>query len=564
MRRILLIGLLWLFAAPTAFAHGTAFFSITPEASRRFLAGTVEQPIIQPIIPPGDFISGIDLWIEYPLNAGNATIRFKDGNGTVLGERTVPLSENPPVWGGRQFHIDWDRSIPIRAGQEYSIEISDASGELGIYYFDRNELLGHTSPMYTPKTNETLVGKLRFGTRIEDISLKLALRELSESSPPVLTGVTINTPASRDTSISFYANELVDYRFSYGPAGSSEQETIPWTGSFHFCIEPIERCSIGFHPAPGTSYSYTLTAHDEWDNETNSTGSFVTPPEPEPPAPPPASPPVGEPPDTTPPVITNPRIIAIENGTVSVAWNTDEAADSRLVVRRGTETIASVTDPTHELEHFIISPPVLTDGTNYEALLVSYDTSGNASSESIPFATRVAEPTPASPPASPPVGGPLPPNNPSPSGLGLPTPAPIPGPHPAIEPPLPSLINAISGGTNINIRWTPSAEATDGYLVHIFDSRFALVDKRVVPSGTNEITSENLPAGTYSVIVYKDTGAAREKLGPSQTVTLGAPQELATTITKRDGLRRLAFVGGFILIFGIPLFMLIRRAMRAA
>jgi hypothetical protein len=230
-------------------------------------------------------------------------------------------------------------------------------------------------------------------------------------------------------------------------------------------------------------------------------------------------------------IISNARIVSVTQTTVTAAWTTNLAADSRATIRSQLNPLylyTSTYDPTLELEHTLVITG-LVPGSLYfidffsqqnpsEPILTTYTVS---------FATAAGTTAPPTPPATP-----------SPAPTPTPTPPPTtPTPTPTSSAPgttsdeedeeetaptdtsntaqlPPALFSAGSGSESFSINWNApeGGEPNGGYRIDIFDENHQLIRQLRAPSGTYNRNVAILPPGTHEVIVYADRDGVYEKV----------------------------------------------------
>ncbi len=185
-----------------------------------------------------------------------------------------------------------------------------------------------------------------------------------DTTAPVISAINA-TPANGGTAtITWTTDEPANSRLDYGTdTGTLDQSATDaaLTTSHSLQISGL---------TASTTYYYRVTSADAADNTTTS-------PSPESEAP--ASFTSGAP-DTTPPVISSVNAVPGANGSATITWNTDEAADSRVdygIVSGAPDLNSS--DPAALTSHSI-SLTGLTPGTTYYYTVTSKDASNNSAS----------------------------------------------------------------------------------------------------------------------------------------------------------------------------------------
>ncbi len=545
-----------------ALAHGSPYFEFAPDISYR-IALPEGAALVQSFIPQNDFLKGIDLWLDNPGAPAPATIELRTEFGTLIISKAVTVPAIAPVWSGARLHADFPNQLTLAPGTAYELRVVSGMPELGVYVADRAQLLIHNSQYYSEYLSG-LVGSASLNNTAQEFAAKFALYEITESVPPTLSNVTSTVLSPMSARISFNANEPVDFRADAAPDVGGTLVSAAYTGAYQACGEELGLCALTLTVSPSASYQFTLFARDAWGNESSANGSFTTPEGPAapgsgqtPPAPifivnptgssppPPPAPGAGQaPPDTTPPTILNAHAAGLTANAVTIAWSTNEAANSELIVRLGSAAgaiVAAVSDATYELEH-VLTAPGLAAGTAYAAAIRSTDPAGNANSLTLPFTTPLTSSGQApatssgqgAPPAQapPPVGGSQPsaPPQPAPSGT---TPSPAGGGTSSQTPQLPGLtlgVTPLSAGTSptatATIAWTPPPEGEPdrGFRVDIFDEEWNIAAQVIVPTGTHEVAVPRLAPGTYRVVVYENRGGILRKIAePAILVIAGLP-----------------------------------------
>lgn len=539
-----------------ALAHGSPYFEFAPDISYR-VALVSGATLAQSFTPQNDFLKGIDVWLDNPGAPGSATVEIRTEFGTLIVSKTVTVPTIPQLWSGTRFHVDFPNQLTLAAGTAYELRIVSAVADLGAYVADRAALLTHNSQYYSEYLSG-LVGSATLNGTAQEFAAKFALYEIAESVPPALANLTATVLAPTSVRIEFNANEPVDFRADAAPTSGGSAVSAAWSGAYQACGEEIGLCALTLTVSPSTAYQFTLFARDAWGNENSTSGNFTTPEgppapgsgqgppaptfiplPPAPPPPPPGSPP--PPPDTTPPIILNAHVAALAANAATVAWSTNEAANSELMVRLGSAVgavVATAADATYELEH-LLSVAALAPETAYAAVIRSLDPAGNQNSLTLQFTTPETTPqqgpgqTPStsSGQAPPPAGGSEPPPPPpAPSG----TTSPPAGTGTSSQTPqLPGLtlnVTPLSAGAaptaTATIAWTAPAEGEPdrGYRVDIFDEDWNLATQVLVPTGAHEVAVPRLAPGTYRIVVYENRGGILRKIAePAILVIAGLP-----------------------------------------
>lgn len=488
-----------------ASAHGNGFFEFNPDAYKTssLLVATGDTPY-EIFVAQNDFLDGFDLWASNANTPSDLTVTLYNSQSTQLSTKTIALAALADIAGGHKIHLDLPGQLAVSNTNPYSLKITSTSPKVRLYYANRTEVLQHNAPY--PSTYQN--GVARLGTEEKDFSFKFGLYEITETAPPVVTNMSAQGVSQALGRVQFNANEPVDYRLDYSIQGQAFSQLVNYTSGYSFCLPGISLCQIDAPAQAGQTYAFQLTVKDVWGNQTTATGTFTTPADPSVPAPTlmptasqPTSPTPTALPDSTAPVVTDLRIAAVTDKTVTVAWTTNEAADSYLLIQYSSNflTITDKSDETLELEHTLTTSPVLGATTPYYAKITSRDGQNNASTQTIEFTTSAIISTPT----------PNPTQNPNPQNSSTPTPTPS-----------PEVITQTSND-NTTISWNPPSGAGEGgYRVDVFDELGRLVKQVVVPVGTTS-TNLKLPKGNYRAIVYekKTETDTLEKVAPAKTFT---------------------------------------------
>lgn len=512
MRKPVVLGILLFLAPLFTFAHGTNYLEFNPDKSVPLRVADVATPY-QVFFAQNDFLGGFDVWIANPSSAGTATFALLNEQGSVLTSKTAFISNIAQTQDGTKLHVDFNSQVAVLAGEKYSIRVTSSMPELRLYYSERVQVLSHNAPFVSPYTT----GVAKLGSEEQTFSFEYALYETTESSAPIISNIGWTAVSSTEMRADFNANEPIDYKIDYGLSGQGYTQSTNFTGGYQFCADGVGLCSISISVLPNMAYQYTLTVKDSWGNQSQSNGTFIsgegqTPPptsEPTPAVSPSVSPmlsptpietvsPSSPPgptstPDLSPLVISNVRIVSVTDKSAQIAWTTNKAANSYLLISTTfLITVTNDSDPTMEVEHFLTVPNVLSPSTTYVAKVTSIDAVNNETSVSIDFTTL--------PPAIPDVS-PAPQSNPSNS------------------------ITTSYSGSDGSVSWNPlsGGKASDGYRVDIFDRNGNLIRTINVPAGSDSAGISGLSEGEYSVIVYSnDKGVfkkvnqpVRLKVGPS-------------------------------------------------
>ena len=253
-----------------AFAHGSKYFEFAPDTSSEHQAAYYDTPA-QQFRPPNDFLGGVDLWLANSGSPGSATFQLQSASGGVLASKTVTIPEVAPVYGGTRFHVDFSSQAAVSVSNIYRLAILTDLPDLVLYQSSKFQILQHNTQNYPYYAIENAM----LGDTITDFIFKFALYERQESAPPVIGNASTTNTSPWGTTISFTANEPIDFSVSYTPAGGAPT-TIPFTGSFTICTELSAPCTVHLSVTPSTSYQYTISAKDEWGNVGIASGAFAS------------------------------------------------------------------------------------------------------------------------------------------------------------------------------------------------------------------------------------------------------------------------------------------------
>lgn len=267
-------------------------------------------------------------------------------------------------------------------------------------------------------------------------------------------------------------------------------------------------------------------------------------------APPP--PPAPAPTSTIATVITNARVTAVTEKTVSLAWTTNVAADSRASIRSQLDPLYVVAigyDSTLELEHFLTIPGLIPNVLYFadvfsnqgnEVALTTY----TIGFKTAPLATSTPSQTP--PPAPPQNNPPPPPSGQNPPPAGTPNSSGQNTTNPNSTPLPPPGVNG-GGPFNNSFRLTwragepAGSEPAGGYRIDIFDRDHNLERQIIVPAGTHGKSIAELLPGQHSAIIYaNDAGVLRKIAAP-----------ITFNLKKKISLIAVLWIGGTLLIIGV-------------
>src|SRR3989344_1015356 len=486
-------------AAGYASAHGSPYFEFSPDEATPLRIGDYTS-VAEVFLPKNEFLGGFDFWVDNPGPSGIVTFRLRDVGGNFVNSKNAIIPHIDPVSGGTRVHVDFTNHVPVFGNQKYRFEIITSLADLNFYYAPRILFLEHNAP----PTSEYVNGAARIDGEEKEFSFKFALYENTDTALPVISNVSAQIVSSSQVRVEFNANEPVDYKISYGIAGGALNQHTDYRGIYEFCGTGISVCGLTASVLPNQNYDFTLFSRDSWGNETNYSGSFLSYFEP-------AQEPEALPSDTAPPIISNFRVLNIKSNSADVAWSTDEAANSNILVSFTDNyiTIAAANDTTFELEHFLSSGDNLTQATTYFVTARSRDVYDNEVRATTTFTTLAASPPPSPLPTPPPPAPPSPPPPPS---------------VPPSPPPPSTQTDSISveiqnsdntGSYNAVVSWqAPSSgsEPTEGYRVDLFDENKKLVGSNLANAGDRSVNFLNIKEGKYSAIVYAVEDSAFKKI----------------------------------------------------
>lgn len=482
-------------------AHGDKYLEFNPDMSSSLKDVDVAIPS-QIFFAQNDFLGGFDLWLANPGSAGTAIFALLNEQGIVIAIKTVTIPTIAVTSSGTKFHVDLNSQLPVLADDKYSIRITTSMPEIRLYYSDRIQVISHNAPFVSPY----VAGVAMLGGEEQYFSFKYALYETNETSAPIISNIGWSVVSETQMKIDFNANEAVDYRIEYGPSGQEYDQVTNFFGDYEFCTEGILTCAITIPVSPDTTYQYRLTAKDVWGNQGQVTGTFASGQS--------QVPTFTPPPADIPSIISNLRIVDVANNSVSVAWTTNEATSSRLlVVLNGFISVTAVSDPTFELEHYLEIVSGLSGSTPYSAEVTSIDLGSNQTEASISFTTLGAIPTPTLTPSPSPTTSPTNSPNPSPIVSGVPPTTGGPSPSPQIST---SSLPSPEGAHTGTIEWNAptGGEPSDGYRIDIFDKDGKLVRTVFAQSSSRSTDIPELNNGEYTVVVYANNDGVFKKVAP--------------------------------------------------
>ncbi len=512
--RILISSILAFFAGfYFVSAHGEKYLEFDPDDSDSLKVTETEAPA-QTFTAQNDFLGGFDIWASNDGPTGSVIFQLLNEQGNIISTRSLAVPTIPEINGGTRFHVDFPSQFAVTSYKKYTIKIVSPPSDFKLHYSDRVKLVSYNAPF----VSEYVTGVGKLGAEEQTFSFKYALYEGVETSAPVISNVVWTALSGNEMRVEFNVNEPVDYRVEYGIAGAGYLYNTGFSGGYTFCTVGVAKCSLIVPVYPNTEYQYSLTVKDSWNNQSQFSGSFVSSfissspsPAGSPVSTPAASvsvtpsatvsvspsPTESGPLDADSPIISDLRIAEKTDKSVDIAWTTNEAASSRLLISFTTElyTIAEISDSTFELEHLLKTGLTLNPSTTYLATITSHDVANNVATASINFTTlsRIS----ASP--SPEVTPPVPAQSGDTSQL----------PSQSQE----SLITVTSspslfGQNLVFVEWPDSYPGSgggsgSGYRVDILDESGNLVETVSISRNFSKAEVKNIPNGNYSVIVYK-------------------------------------------------------------
>jgi hypothetical protein len=515
----------------------TPYFEFAPKISDPLDIDDQSGDVFEVFFPQNDHLSGIDIWVDNTGVGGQVSFGLRrDGNDSLLTAATVNILENvSPSFEGSRIHIDFPAQVFVNSDEKYTVKILSEIPDFRVYKSNRRLiLLGHNAPY----TSEYINGVARINDSEQDFSFKFALYENNESLPPVITNVKTEIISLDAVQLSFNANEPVDFKVQYGPMNGSNPSEISFSGEYSLCSQGATPCLASFSVLPDTTYNYTLTARDDWGNETLVSGSFESLESPTGSLPPVENeetlPPLATS-DTTSPTISNLRTIWIKTDSVKIAWTTNEVANASLRVTEDEAgnlgAVTFVSDPIFELEHVLTSPAFLSSATTYYAHIRSVDLSGNISESSIQFITLSDGSGSEGSGGDEEESGES--NETSSTEILTGEEEEVPAPSGGILPPPTIEFSAqettteegiVSGKGAISFQWQIPSEGPpeDGYRIDVFDESGQLVKQVFVKDGSeNQAKIRGLGPGKYTIIIYSNRGGVFEKIAePTQIVVL--------------------------------------------
>ena len=503
-------------------AASVSYFEFNPDSFKtQSINVSSTGPLYQVFLPVNEFFGGFDFWFDNTGDSGDVSFGLYNKNDILIASKALAVKHINHIDGGQRVHVDWDSQLSVNGSEKYKIKIESTLPELEIYYADRIEFLGHNAPYSTSYLN----GAAIVGGDEREYSFKFSLYESVEHIPPVISGANVTILSYDQARLDFHANEPVDYRVDYGLSGQVSNLYVPFTGQYNYCNQGIGVCSIFLDINPNSNYQYILIVKDVWNNQSQATGVFnsqsVSTPTP-----------TGTPVqsisptpviDNTPPQISNVLSSNIGDKGVDISWETNEAADSNLVISFTTNkiTIAAANDTTLELLHLLKIENKLNPRTHYFASVISRDSFNNVASQTIEFTTLALgqnSPTPTpSPGASPTV---------SPQATGSPNPQNQTS-TPSGQPQSTLGVTANQSEENkneITVSWASDhADPSNGYRVDVFDGNNKLIKTTLVDSKTHSANIGELGKGDKIVIVYANNNGVYEKIAPPVRTIISDP-----------------------------------------
>lgn len=490
--RFFILFLFSFFPFFSATGHGLGYFEFNPDISTPLNISSAANPI-QVFLPLNEFIGGVDFWVDNIGPSGTLTVELRSGSGTLLSSKTINIPTISSTVGGQKIHLDFPGSIPVSGNQPYRLHLLSSMTDLNFYYSNRINFVSHNQPQSSAYVN----GAANIDGEDQDFSFKFSLYENSESIPPVLSNPNIIILSPDQARLEFNSNEPIDFKIDYGLVGQGYSNSTGYSGNYIYCGQGIENCSASMMTQAGEDYMYALTAKDAWGNQSQITGNFTsggTGPTTTPTPSSTTTPTPSNQPDTIKPIISSLRVSSVDHDSVVLAWQTDEATNSQVVVRMLPELITAGgdSDSTLELEHFV-EVGNLQATTFYQAEIISADSVGNSSATTINFNTTAV------------------PISPTPTPSQDPNQTPGPTPSSNINPEI-NINKSNDGSTTIS--WDHSGSSQ--YRVDIFDENNFLKESIIVIGGKSAKVN-NLENKNYKVIVYEQKGDAYKKIEDPKT-----------------------------------------------
>ncbi|MEK7635585.1 MAG: hypothetical protein AAB405_00665 [Patescibacteria group bacterium] len=515
-------------------------------------------PVYQYFIPYDDYVSGFDIWVENEGSSGAVSFGLRDNNDNLLAAKTITVPYVARTAGGQKLHVAFDQPVNVVSGQIYKIKMISSLAKFKIYYSNTIDVQVHNA------TNalERQIKPAYVGANEQSFFFKFALYEDGDIALPIISNFSVNVISPDKTSFRFNANEPVDYKISYWPNGGDIQETN-FFNDFYPCDAGIRECVLEISTLPNTNYSYRLMVKDAWENETDINGNFTSSPDwtsPQATSTPESTSTPQIPENNSAPIISNISIVSLDDESIKIAWQTNKAAGSSLLVSLdapGEQAIISVGDSTFELEHVLNSGNVLRASTKYIAKIASIDADGNYVSQNMGFTTLSEVFSPNEPNQG----------NQDESDQNEEE------NNQSNQNNQQDNQSALSGGVEqdsqgnyyFNVEWGDNQPAgINGYRIDIFDSNKNLAKRLLISREKRGAAIESLSSGEYYVIVYSDNNGIFEKVA--------VPEDFEIPIAERKIGRNLVkiknYLSGTVLyivlfsfsaIIGIIIFYVIKR-----
>jgi hypothetical protein len=518
MKIIAILSVFLIFPVLLVYSHGVAFFEFNPDISDSLNVISLSQPA-EIFLPQNEFIGGVDFWVDNSGNSGTAIFELRNENNVLIRSKTITIPNIPVIFGGQRMHVDFNSQTAVTSNKNYYINIISSMPDLNIYSVDRIQIIGHNAPY----VSEFINGIASLAGVKQDFSFKFALYENTEFSPPSILNLITSYVSPTQTRLDFNSNEPVDYSVDYGPTGGAYNQKVDFNGQFEYCGSGIVFCTINIPTVPNLSYDFQLTVKDVWSNESQSTGSFISSSGEQTPTPStspestvsPSTTPLEPTEDTIPPVISNVFISSVTHNSIEVAWTTNEATNSQLLISTpALISIAANSDSTFELEHLVAINGELAPDKIYLATVTSADFSNNSSLATMSFTTLKA-PVPT----------------PTPSGSTIPTS--FPSPPTTTQPPSDNggggsqndggviVTPKEEGSVYVEINSDLSIQTGGTYRIDIFDENKNLIRSINVGEGINFSEATGIADGRYTVIVYENEGDVFRKVDKPVDVYIG-------------------------------------------
>ncbi len=501
------------------------YYEYNPYTSDYLFVASAQTPY-QTFIPFDDYLSGFDFFLANTSSSGQATFILLDDSDNILSSKTITVPYiAPTTWGGQRFHVELNSPVKVASDQTYKIEIKSSMPQLRIYYTDMVQLQVQNS-------NDTLdkqIGPVYLGSNEQPYTFNFSLYETGDVSAPILSNVIPSVLDSNDVRINFNTNEPADYKISYWPLeNQSAVQSTNYSGNYFTCQYGLGTCSMDLSVMPNVAYVFQLFVKDNWGNEGSYVGSFISSPGWQPSASTTSSTaPNNESTSTAIQLaISNPQIVALSTSSVEISWETNEAANSSLLIRLdkpGSQTLTSVGDETYELEHLLITENVLSSDTKYVAMIVSIDPSGDFAEAYLNFNTLQG--SLINPQA-------FTDNNQTGQISQTSQTATATQTQSSQAPNLNISTNNGSGSGSSNssavISWPSSAESNQGFRIDIFNSKSQLI-KQISAGSADYTAAADLKPGNYYAIVYKKIGNnAYKKVASAKSFSIPDKQRVAS------------------------------------